>query len=81
LFKPKIFVQAGLLITLQEREGKERGVTLRAAQYRKGLFHLMNETINPGLLSKSSRKNVFGSNKLLKFQSTFLVNIWFNLIF
>ena len=36
----------------QDREGKEKGVTLRAAQYRKGLFHLMNETINPGLLSK-----------------------------
>ncbi len=36
----------------QNREGQERGVTLRAAQYRKGLFHLMNETINPGLLSK-----------------------------
>ena len=40
------------LLFLQEREGKERGVTLRAAQYRKGLFHLMNETINPGLLSE-----------------------------
>jgi len=35
----------------QNREGQERGVTLRAAQNRKGLFHLMNETINPGLLS------------------------------
>jgi hypothetical protein len=42
----------GIFFLFQEREGKERGVTLRAAQYRKGLFHLMNETINPGLLSK-----------------------------
>lgn len=33
------------------REGIERGVTLRNAHYRKGLYHLMNETINPGILT------------------------------
>ena len=37
---------------LQNREGLERGITLRTAHNRKGLFHLMNETINPGILSK-----------------------------
>ena len=36
----------------QERDDNSRGVTLRAAQNRKGLYHLMNETINPGILSK-----------------------------
>ena len=32
----------------QDRNNLDRGVTLRKAAYRKGLFHLMNETINPG---------------------------------
>lgn len=36
----------------RERNPLERGVTLRAAQHRKGLFHLMNETINPGILHR-----------------------------
>lgn len=30
----------------------ERGVTFRNAKNRKGLFALMNETVNPGILSK-----------------------------
>ena len=30
----------------------ERGNPLRSTVYRKGLFHLMNETINPGIISK-----------------------------
>ena len=42
--------------SLQNREGLERGVTLRNAQNRKGLYHLMNETINPGILSESKSK-------------------------
>jgi len=33
------------------REEGSGGVTLRKSVYRKGLFHLMNETINPGILS------------------------------
>lgn len=33
------------------REGLDRGVTIRKAGNRKGLYHLMNETINPGILS------------------------------
>merc|ERR1712004_411062 len=33
------------------REGMERGNPLRSTVYRKGLFHLMNETINPGIIS------------------------------
>jgi len=32
------------------REGMERGNPLRSTVYRKGLFHLMNETINPGII-------------------------------
>ena len=36
----------------QNREGMERGNPLRSTVYRKGLFHLMNETINPGIISK-----------------------------
>jgi len=32
------------------REDKIRGVTLRQAEHRRGLYHLMNETINPGIL-------------------------------
>lgn len=34
-----------------DRNNLDRGVTLRKAAYRKGLFHLMNETINPGIIS------------------------------
>lgn len=34
-----------------DREGMERGNPLRSTVYRKGLFHLMNETINPGIIS------------------------------
>jgi len=34
------------------REGMERGNPLRSTVYRKGLFHLMNETINPGIITK-----------------------------
>jgi len=37
------------------RENKVRGVTLRQAEHRRGLFHLMNETINPGILNTSKR--------------------------
>ncbi len=37
---------------MQDREDRVGGVTLRQAQNRKGLFHLMNETINPGILSE-----------------------------
>ena len=41
----------------QNREEGSGGVTLRKSVYRKGLFHLMNETINPGILSKSQKAN------------------------
>ena len=34
---------------LQDRGSLDRGCTIRKAAYRKGLFHLMNETINPGM--------------------------------
>jgi len=33
------------------------GITLRQAQHRKGLYHLMNETINPGILSECAPLN------------------------
>ena len=36
----------------QNREGMERENPLRSTVYRKGLFHLMNENINPGIISK-----------------------------
>ena len=39
-------------VLFQNREGMERGNPLRSTVYRKGLFHLMNETINPGIISK-----------------------------
>ena len=39
-------------VLFQDREGMERGNPLRSTVYRKGLFHLMNETINPGIISK-----------------------------
>jgi len=37
-----------------DRNNLDRGVTLRKAAYRKGLFHLMNETINPVKKNKNS---------------------------
>ena len=42
----------------QNREEGSGGVTLRKSVYRKGLFHLMNETINPGILSKSQKATI-----------------------
>ncbi len=47
-----IFPPSLILCFFQDRESKVRGVTLRQAQHRKGLYHLMNETINPGILSE-----------------------------
>eukprot|EP00096_Caligus_rogercresseyi_P005369 TRINITY_DN2070_c0_g1_i1.p1 TRINITY_DN2070_c0_g1~~TRINITY_DN2070_c0_g1_i1.p1 ORF type:complete len:592 (+),score=119.10 TRINITY_DN2070_c0_g1_i1:479-2254(+) len=35
-----------------ERDSKEKGIVLRKAQNRKGLYHLMNETINRDILEK-----------------------------
>ena len=46
-----------LLLYFQNREEGSGGCTLRKSVYRKGLFHLMNETINPGILSKSQKAN------------------------
>ena len=46
-----------LFFSFQNREEGSGGVTLRKSVYRKGLFHLMNETINPGILSKSQKAN------------------------
>jgi len=43
--------------TAINREEGSGGCTLRKSVYRKGLFHLMNETINPGILSKSQKAN------------------------
>jgi hypothetical protein len=43
---------AFLFILFQERSNMVRGVTLRQAENRRGLYHLMNETINPGILSE-----------------------------
>lgn len=40
-----------------DRTHHVRGVTLRSAHNRKGLFHLMNETINPGILRKTRTQN------------------------
>ena len=45
-----IFVS--VLPIFQARENMIRGVTLRQAENRRGLYHLMNETINPGILSE-----------------------------
>jgi len=42
--------------TAINREEGSGGCTLRKSVYRKGLFHLMNETINPGILKKTSSK-------------------------
>lgn len=39
------------------RDDRLKGVTLRAAANRKGLFHLMNETINPGMLHRPRNSN------------------------
>ena len=50
----KLIKMKNILFLLQNRETTEGGVTLRKSVYRKGLFHLMNETINPGILSKSA---------------------------
>ena len=52
----------------QNREGMERGNPLRSTVYRKGLFHLMNETINPGIISKP----FFPSSTLLHSRTFFL---------
>ena len=43
------------ILSFQERDEKTRGVILRQASNRRGLYHLMNETINPGILSKCRR--------------------------
>ena len=69
----------------------ERGNPLRSTVYRKGLFHLMNETINPGIISKpffldtllhSIAKIVFSIifffHTLFRFGMCFM--IWFTII-
>ena len=50
---PYVILRWSLIIFFQNREEGSGGCTLRKSVYRKGLFHLMNETINPGILSKS----------------------------
>lgn len=44
--------------TAINREEGSGGVTLRKSVYRKGLFHLMNETINPGILKTKNAKKL-----------------------
>ena len=56
----------------QNREGMERGNPLRSTVYRKGLFHLMNETINPGIISKP----FFPSSTLLHSRTFFSIYIF-----
>jgi hypothetical protein len=51
-----IFLKIAYIFQIREEGGG--GVTLRKSVYRKGLFHLMNETINPGILSKSQKATV-----------------------
>lgn len=42
------------------REGMERGNPLRTTLYRKGLYHLMNETINPGIIKNKRNSDKDG---------------------
>ncbi|XP_071743990.1 sodium/potassium/calcium exchanger Nckx30C isoform X2 [Lepeophtheirus salmonis] len=43
-----------------DRDANEKGIVLRKAQNRKGLYHLMNETINRDILEKKMQTDMSG---------------------